>query len=101
MSVHPLYAGTGWIEGDTSQPFDGPGIYGRPYVAVSNGLRAGPLTGYFAQVAPGGAPVSNLEIATCAKVTQIDFSDGEAVAVHYNQRSGLDQSQAGIASMVT
>ena len=98
--IHPLYAANGWIEGDTSQPFDGPGIYSRPYVAVSAGMRAGPLTGYFAQVAPGGAPVSNLEIVTCAKVTQIDFSDGEAIAVHYNQRSGLDQSQEGTASMV-
>ncbi len=98
--IHPLYAANGWMEGDTSQSFDGPGIYSRPYVAVSAGMRAGPLTGYFAQVAPGGAPVSNLEIVTCAKVTQIDFSDGEAVAVHYNQRSGLDQSQAGTASTV-
>ena len=98
--IHPLYAANGWMEGDTSQSFDGPGIYSRPYVAVSAGMRAGPLTGYFAQVAPGGAPVSNLEIVTCAKVTQIDFSDGEAVAVHYNQRSGLDQSQGGTASMV-
>ena len=98
--IHPLYAANGWMEGDTSQSFDGPGIYSRPYVAVSAGMRAGPLTGYFAQVAPGGAPVSNLEIVTCAKVTQIDFSDGEAIAVHYNQRSGLDQSQKGTASMV-
>ena len=98
--AHPLYAGNGWVEGDTSQPFDGPGIYSRPYVAAAGGRRAGPLTGYFGAVDPGGAPVANLEIMTCSKVTRIDFSDGEAVAVHFNQRSGLDQSETGTAGTV-
>src|SRR5580704_7175676 len=48
---------------------------------------------------PSGSPLSNLEIA-CAKVTGIDFSDGEAVTAHFNQRSGLDQSQTGTAEKV-
>ena len=98
--IHPLYAANGWIEGDTSQPFAVPGIYSRPYVAAVDGRRAGPLTGYFEAVDPGGSPVFNLEILMYSKVTQIDFSDGEAVAVHYNQRSGLDQSQTGTAGTV-
>jgi cellobiose dehydrogenase (acceptor) len=98
--IHPLYAANGWIEGDTSQPFDVPGIYSRPYVAASGGQRAGPLTGYFAALDPGGAPVSNLEILIYSKVTQIDFTNGEAVAVHFNQRNGLDQSQVGTAGTV-
>jgi choline dehydrogenase len=64
------------------------------------GRRAGPLTGYFEAVDPGGNPVSNLEILTYSKVTQIDFDGDEAVAVHYNQRSGLDQSQTGTSATV-
>ena len=48
----------------------------------------------------GRQRVSNLEVLMYSKVTQIDFSDGEAVAVHYNQRSGLDQSQTGTAGTV-
>ena len=98
--IHPLYAGNGWIEGDTSQPFVAPGIYSRPYVAASSGRRAGPLTGYFDAVAPDGNPVLNLEILAYSKVTQIEFSDGEAVAVHFNQRSVLDQSETGTAGTV-
>ena len=35
MIVHPLYAGAGWVEGDTSQPFIAPGVYSRPYVAAT------------------------------------------------------------------
>jgi cellobiose dehydrogenase (acceptor) len=93
--VHPLYAANGWIEGDTSQPFDAPGIYSRPYVAAADGRRAGPLTGYFEEVDPGGDPVANLELLTYSKVARIDFEDGEAVAVHFNQRATLDQSQPG------
>ncbi len=98
--IHPLYAGNGWIEGDTSLPFAGPGVYSRPYVAAADGRRAGPLTGYFGAVDAGGAPVSNVEILTYSKVTRIDFSDGEAFAVHFNQRTGLDQSQTGTAGTV-
>ena len=99
--VHPLYAANGWVEGDTSLPFAASGVYSRPYVAAAGGQRVGPITGYFAEVAPGGAPVSNLEILTCSKVTKIDFNDNsEAVAVHFNQRVGLDQSQTGTASTV-
>lgn len=98
--IHPLYTANGWIEGDTSQPFDVPGIYSRPYVAAASGRRAGPLTGYFGAVDPGGTPIANLEILTYSKVTRIDFRDGEAVAVQFNQRTGLDQSQAGKAGTV-
>ncbi len=99
--IHPLYAANGWVEGDTSLPFDVRGVYSRPYVAASGGKRAGPLTGYFAEVAPGGAPVANLEILQTSKVTSIEFNDsGEAIAVHFNQRSGLDQSQTGTAGTV-
>jgi cellobiose dehydrogenase (acceptor) len=98
--IHPLYAANGWSEADTSLPYPGYGVYSRPYVAVGQGKRVGPVSGYFAQVMPGGSPLSNLEIVSCSKVTKIDFDDGEAVAVHFNQRSGLDQSQTGTAEMV-
>jgi choline dehydrogenase-like flavoprotein len=103
--VHPLYAANGWIEGDTSQPLDAPGVYSRPYVAASGGQRAGPISGYFQEVDPDGVPISNLEILTYAKATSIDFNDnGEAVAVHFNRRGVLDQShpgEAGIAQLNT
>lgn len=99
--IHPLYAANGWSEDDTSQPYPGHGIYSRPYVAAGEGRRAGPISGYFAQVMPGGATLSNLEILSCSKVTKIDFNDnGEAVAVHFNQRSGLIQSDPGTAGKV-
>ena len=99
--AHPLYAANGWVEGDTSQPFSGSGVYSRPYVAASAGHRAGPLTGYFSQVDSGGATVSNLEIMWFSKVTRIDFNgSGDAVAVHFSQRTGLDQSQAGAPATV-
>ena len=90
--IHPLYAANGWSEEDTSLPYPGHGVYSRPYVAVDRGKRAGPVSGYFEQVMPGGAALSNLEIVSLSKVTQIDFNDnGEAVTVHFNQRSGLDR----------
>lgn len=99
--VHPLYAEAGWAEGDTSQPFDGTGIYSRPYVAASKGMRAGPLTGYFAEVTRGGEPIAKLDILPWSKVTEIEFnSGGEAVAVHFNHRNGLDQSQPGTPGSV-
>ena len=99
--IHPLYAANGWSEEDTSLPYPGHGVYSRPYVAVDRGKRAGPVSGYFEQVMPGGAALSNLEIVSLSKVTQIDFNDnGEAVTVHFNQRSGLDQSQTGTADTV-
>jgi choline dehydrogenase-like flavoprotein len=94
--IHPLYAGAGWIEGDTSQPFDGPGIYSRPYVVASSGKRAGPISGYFEEVDPGGKPVSNLEVIQYSKAEQINFTTGgEAMSVDFTKRPGLDQSQAG------
>ncbi len=38
-------------------PIDGPGgLYSRPYVAATNGRRAGPISGYFEAVDPGGVP---------------------------------------------
>jgi choline dehydrogenase-like flavoprotein len=35
--AHPLYAAAGWVEGDTSQPFGGTGVYSTPYVAAEEG----------------------------------------------------------------
>jgi cellobiose dehydrogenase (acceptor) len=95
--IHPLYAGNGWVEGDTSMPISGPGgIYSRPYVAVANGRRAGPISGYFEAVDPGGVPLKGLEILQFAKCDGIDFdAAGNAIAVNYTRRPGLDQSQPG------
>lgn len=95
--AHPLYAGQGWVEGDTSRPFNGPGVYSRPYVAAIDGRRAGPISGYFVAVDPEGIPVPNLEILLFSKADRIHFSGrGEAFAVEYYQRPGLDQSQPGV-----
>jgi cellobiose dehydrogenase (acceptor) len=95
--AHPLYAGQGWVEGDTSRPFVGSGIYSRPYVAAVDGHRAGPISGYFSSIDPGGVPVSNLEILAFSKADKIHFSRrGEALAVEYLQRSSVDQSQPGV-----
>ncbi|HKD69982.1 MAG TPA: GMC family oxidoreductase [Candidatus Binataceae bacterium] len=94
--VHPLYAKAGWVEGDTSRQFTVPGIYSRPYVATIDGRRAGPISGYFQAVDPGGTPVPGLEILRYSKADKIDFdSSGQAVAVHYVNRGGLDQSRVG------
>lgn len=95
--IHPLYAANGWIEGNTSMPIDGPGgLYSRPYVAASNGRRAGPISGYFEAVDPGGVPASGLEILLYAKCDRIEFdSSGTAVAVKYTRRPGLDQTLPG------
>src|SRR5215470_14269327 len=96
--VNPLYASAGWVETDTSRPFTATGAYSRPYVAVQDGRRAGPISGYFEAVDPHGLPVSGLEILTFSKATRIDFdTTGTAVAVDYSRRSGLDQSQPGVA----
>ncbi len=98
--AHPLYATQGWVEGDTSQPFTASGLYSRPYVAAMNGHRAGPISGYFVNVAPNGNPVSNLEILRHSKVDKIRFgADGEAVAVEYRRRAGLDQSDPGVSGI--
>ena len=96
--IHPLYAANGWVEGNTSMPIDGPGgLYSRPYVAATNGRRAGPISGYFEAVDPGGVPAPGLEILLFAKCNRIDFdSHGTAVAVNYRRRSGLDQSDPGV-----
>src|SRR5271155_2326909 len=67
LIVHPLYARAGFIEGDTSQPFTATGIYSRPYVAATKGRRAGPISGYFAGVDPGGKPAPGLEILLYTK----------------------------------
>jgi choline dehydrogenase-like flavoprotein len=97
MIAHPIYAAAGWVEGDTSQPFKPPGVYSRPYVAASNGRRAGPISGYFEQFDPGGKPVADLEILQFAKAQRIDFdTSGRAWSVEYIQRPSLDQSQSGI-----
>ena len=96
--VHPLYASAGWVETDTSRPFTATGVYSRPYVAVQDGRRAGPISGYFEAVDPHGVPASGLEILKYSKATRIDFdANGTAAAVDYSQRSGLDQSQPGVA----
>src|SRR5271169_2056559 len=96
--IHPLYAANGWVEGNTSMPIDGPGgLYSRPYVAATNGRRAGPISGYFEAVDPGGVPAPGLEILLFAKCDRIDFdSHGTAVAVNYRRRAGLDQSDPGV-----
>jgi cellobiose dehydrogenase (acceptor) len=96
--IHPLYAANGWLEGNTSMPIDGPGgLYSRPYVAATNGRRAGPISGYFEAVDPGGVPASGLEILLYAKCNGIDFdTSGTAIAVNYIRRPSLDQSQPGI-----
>jgi cellobiose dehydrogenase (acceptor) len=95
--VHPLYAGQGWVEGDTSRPISGPGVYSRPYVAAIDGHRAGPISGYFIAVDPGGVPVPKLEILLYSKASKIHFSQrGEALAVEYYQRPGVDQTQPGV-----
>ena len=98
--AHPLYAAAGWIEGDTSQPFSVPGLYSRPYVAAGRGRRAGPISGYFLEVDPGGAPVSNFEILHYSKADKILFdSNGQALAVEYHRRTGLDQSDPGASGV--
>jgi len=98
MIVHPLYESIVWVEGNTSRPFPEEGIYSRPYVATEDGMRAGPVSGYFEAVDPGGVPVHGLEILEFAKAERIEFDgDGKAVAVHYLKRSGLDQSLPGTA----
>jgi len=96
--VHPLYAGNGWVEGNTSMPIAGPGgLYSRPYVAAENGRRAGPISGYFEAVDPGGVPIPGLEIMQFAKCNGIDFdAKGNAIAVNYIRRPSLDQSQPGV-----
>ena len=94
--ANPLYAAAGWIEADTSQPFVPPGVYSRPYVAVADGERAGPITGYFEPFDSGGTPAEGLEILQFAKAQRIDFdAKGRARTVEYIQRPSLDQSQAG------
>lgn len=95
--IHPLYAANGWVEGDTSMPINGPGgLYSRPYVAASGGRRAGPISGYFEAVDPGGVPATGLEILPFAKCDRIQFDDsGTATAVSYTRRDGLDQSLPG------
>lgn len=94
--INPLYQSEGWIEGDTSQPFAGTGIYSTPYVAATEGRRAGPISGYFAAVDPGGVPISGLEMLLFSKAEKIEFDDaGMALAVHYSKREGLDQTLPG------
>jgi choline dehydrogenase-like flavoprotein len=91
--IHPLYARAGWVEGDTSRGFHPPGLYSRPYVAVADGRRAGPISGYFQQAVPGGVPVSGLEILEFTKAARINFdTKGKAVSVDYLKRGGLDQT---------
>jgi cellobiose dehydrogenase (acceptor) len=94
--IHPLYAAHGWVEGDTSRPFRSRGVYSRPYVATDGGRRAGPVSGYFLSVAPGGTPSTGLEILLYAKAERIAFdASGAAVAIAYTKRPGLDQLTPG------
>jgi cellobiose dehydrogenase (acceptor) len=94
--AHPLYASEGWVETDTSRPFDAAGAYSRPYVAAGSGRRRGPLSGYYQAVAPGGTPGAGLEILHYAKASLIEFdASGHAVAVQYVKRDGLDQGLPG------
>jgi choline dehydrogenase-like flavoprotein len=97
MIIHPLYAANGWIQGDTSRAFRPPGVYSRPYVAVGDGRRAGPISGYFEPLDPGGVPVRGLEILRFAKAEKIEFDkQGRATAVQYIKRPSLDQTQRGV-----
>ena len=94
--VHPLYAGAGWVEADTSRPFNALGVYSRPYVAAIDGKRAGPISGYFEAVDPGGVPEAGLEILEYTKAERIELDGrGQALAVHYSKRGSLDQAQPG------
>lgn len=94
--IHPLYAENGWVEADTSRPFTEPGVYSRPYVATEDGKRAGPVSGYFLAVAPGGRPTAGLEILVYAKAERIALDGrGAALAVEYTKRAGLDQLLPG------
>jgi len=96
--AHPLYAQAGFIEADTSRAIPAGGGYSRPYVATVNGRRAGPISGWFEEVAPAGVPLPGLEILTYAKAALIQFdASGSALAVRYDKRDGLDQAQAGVA----
>jgi choline dehydrogenase-like flavoprotein len=94
--IHPLYASRGWVETDTSWPFTERGVYSRPYVAVQNGRRAGPVSGYLLSVAPDGVPDPGLEILLYAKAERIELDASGAVrGVEYTRRGGLDQSLPG------
>jgi cellobiose dehydrogenase (acceptor) len=94
--VHPLYAANGWVEDDTSRPFDATGVYSRPYVAAQDGRRAGPITGYFEPIDPGGVPAAGLEILSYSKAERIELDgQGRARAVQYRTRGGVDQSLPG------
>ncbi|MGH7851363.1 MAG: GMC family oxidoreductase N-terminal domain-containing protein [Thermodesulfobacteriota bacterium] len=94
--VHPLYESMGWVEGDTSRPFPEEGVFSRPYVATEDGRRAGPVSGYFEEVDPGGVPVEGLEILEFTKADLIEFDGrGRAEAVHYTKRGALDQKLPG------
>ena len=96
LIAHPLYAAAGWVEADTSRPFIAPGFYSRPYLAVTEGRRAGPISGYFEAIDPFGVPVAGVEILNYAKASRIKFDqNGKARAVQYNIRSGLDQTIPG------
>lgn len=94
--VHPLYESMGWVEGNTSRPFPEQGVFSRPYVAAEDGMRAGPVSGYFEEVDPGGVPVEGLEILEFTKADLIEFDgNGRATAVHYTKRGALDQHLPG------
>lgn len=96
LIAHPLYARAGFIEGNTSQPFTAPGVYSRPYVAATDGKRAGPISGYFVGVDPDGAPAPGLEILLYTKANSITFdTSGAAIAVQYTTRGGLNQALPG------
>jgi cellobiose dehydrogenase (acceptor) len=95
--VHPLYKSKGWVETNTSVAFSESGAYSRPYVAIEDGKRAGPITGYFEEFVPGGVPVKGLEILEFTKVDRIEFdTNGKAVRIHYTKRGALDQSLPGV-----
>jgi choline dehydrogenase-like flavoprotein len=67
---------------------------------VGDGRRAGPISGYFTAVDPGGVPVKGLEILRFAKAEKIEFdNNGRAAAVHYIKRPGLDQKQPGTSGV--
>ena len=68
-----------------------------PMSLPTDGHRAGPISGYFEGVDPGGMPVSGLEILQLlqGRPYRLRYVRQRRLAVHYTKRGGLDQSQPG------
>ena len=93
--VHPLYAGNGWIETDTSRPFSAMGVYSRPYVAAKDGKRAGPISGYFEAIDPAACPRPASRSCSTPRPTSSSSSDGKRRRGPVHETRGVDQTQPG------